>query len=215
MTRNIWAGALFVVCTLAGGAAEAADRLDVVVINHVLVKAYLDPIAIGGGISLSCGLIVNTGSAPIAGSEINGAQVTGVLTSGYIPWGPYSFMMGSSSAELDSDLLPDEAVGCVDVENDTLLTMLSPEEVFRNTPALTGWQLWCMVGYPQDYAGTSCYDITMTLGGQEVRFPVQVDIVQVPDGQQGKEILGVLRVSSSSVVSTSLTTWGKLKSLYR
>jgi hypothetical protein len=37
----------------------------------------------------------------------------------------------------------------------------------------------------------------------------------VPNGQQGAEILGVVRVSSSPVVPALPTSWGKLKSLYR
>jgi len=116
-----------------------------------------------------------------------------------------------ASAGLASDLLPGEAVGSINAWTDTLLTLLQPEEVFRNDEGALVMQ----VSYHGYFAGALCYDVTMPLGSQEVHFPVQVDVVQVPNGPQGVEILGVVRVSSSAVVPALATSWGRVKSLYR
>jgi hypothetical protein len=215
MKRSIWTGALFLACALAWSVAEAADRFDVVVINHFLVKAYMDPSTGWGsaGYGFSCGLIVNTGSVPITSDDIWGIRFSYDTTLENPP-GPYLFGMGSSDAGLLSSLMPGEAFGQMTLGNDTLRTFLQPGEVLRNT-APSGGALGCGISFPVGYAGTVCYDVTMTLGGQVVRFPVQVDIQQVPYGLTGRETLGVLRVSSSATVSALPTTWGRLKSLYR
>jgi hypothetical protein len=204
-------------CTVmlaAGLSSEtpAADRFDVVVINHILIRAHTQPdLPTGGGFSFVCGLIVNTGTTPITNAAIVGARLSGVAVAGNIPWGPgaYHFLI-MADAGLASDLLPGEAVGYVNAWTDTLLTLLQPEEVFRNEGALV-----MQVSYHGYFAGALCYDVTMPLGGQEVHFPVQVDVVQVPNGQQEVEILGVVRVGSSTVVPTLATSWGRIKSLYR
>jgi hypothetical protein len=191
---------------------SAADRFDVVVINHILIRTYTQPdLPTGGGYSFVCGLIVNTGTTPITNAAIVGARLSGVAAAGNIPWGPgaYHFLI-MADAGLASDLLPGEAVGYVNAWTDTLLTLLQPEEAFRNEGALV-----MQVSYYGYFAGALCYDVTMSLGGQEVHFPVQVDVVQVPSGQQGAEVLGAVRVSSSPVVPALATSWGRIKSLYR
>jgi hypothetical protein len=193
-------------------AGSAADRFDVVVVNHILIRAYTQPsLPTGGGLSFQCGLIVNSGTTPITASEVFGSRLSGIATAGDIPWGPgiYHFLMGTDF-ELASDLMPGEAAGCVIPFADTLLTLLQPGEVVRNEGSF-GMQ----VSYRGYFVGALCYDVTMTLGDEVVRFPVQVDVVQVPNGQQGEEILGVVRVGSSSVVPALAMSWGRIKSLYR
>jgi hypothetical protein len=191
---------------------SAADRFDVVVVNHILIRAYTQPdLPTGGGLSFACGLIVNSGATPIAASEVFGSSLSGIAIAGDIPWGRgvYHFLMGTDY-ELASGLMPGEAVGCVIPFADTLLTLLQPGEMVRNEGSF-GMQ----VSYRGYFVGALCYDVTMALGGREVYFPVQVDVVQVPSGQQGAEVLGVVRVSSSPVVPVRQTSWGRIKSLYR
>lgn len=209
LRRMLWVG------LMVPAVAGATEEFDFVVASHVRINAYVDPAVAGVVSCFSCALVVNTGAVPITGWEINTAQVSGALTSGVMPWGPYACLMRSSSAEIADDLQPEEAIGFVSVYNDALLDLLKPSEAFRNTPVGTGWQFTCSVGVPQGFEGTSHYDVAVLLGGREVRFPLQVDVVLVPRGQQGKEILEVSRVTSSSTVAVLPTTWGALKALYR
>jgi hypothetical protein len=192
----------------------AADRFDLVVINHVLIKAYMDPLLYGQGMSFSCGLVVNSGTIPITTSDIDNAQYSAIVTEGYVGWGPYHFMMLGTGVGLESDLLAGQAVGKVFAWNDTLSSFLTPGEVLRQA-APTGSAVTMIYGWRTNVEGTSRYDMTMNLGGQVVHFPEQVDVVAVPYEQQGVVILGVLRVSSSTVVPALTTSWGRIKSLYR
>jgi hypothetical protein len=200
---------------LVGGllsTASAVDQYDVVVINHILIRAYTQPsFPTGGGQSFACGLIVDTGTEPIANVAIEGACLSGVVTAGDVPWGvgAYRTFIGAD-ARLTSDLLPGQAVGVVNSVTDTMLTLLRPGEVLRDEGALV-----MQVSFHAYFAGALCYDVTMTLGGREVHFPVQVDVVQVQNGQQGAEVLGVVRVGSSTAVPALTTSWGRIKSLYQ
>jgi hypothetical protein len=115
-------------------------------------------------------------------------------------------------------IAPGVAVGSVMSYNNTLLTLLAPGETLVNTTpsqvliySLTAW------GHTrgEDFAGTLHFDLDLTLGGQEVRFPMQIDIVQ--GAQDGYRLISIARVSSvlEGTVPTVSTSWGKLKSLYR
>lgn len=211
-------GAAFVLVLLGVAVATgagAAERFDLVVASHVRVKAYVDPIAMAGGYLFSAGLIVNTGDLAISGTEITGADVAGSLMTGDIPWGVHAFWMHSSSGDVGPDVMPAEAIGYRDAVNDTLLTLLRPEETLRTTDPRTGWRFHGQVLCPQGYSGTCWYDVAVTLGDQSVSFPVQVDITPSSYEEQGLEIVEVLRLVSSSTVAALPTTWGALKSLYR
>ena len=208
MTRSMWIGVLLLACTLAWRPAEAADSFDVVVINHFMIRVPSTVAFVGFS---SCGLVVNTGSVPISLDDINGARSSNV-TILMNPPGPNRFNMSADFPYgLDSDLLPGEAFGRMTAVNDTLRTFLRPGEVLRNTAPSDGG-VGCGIQFPTGYTGTVRYSVTMTLAGQVVQFPVQVDIEQ---GTSALEIREVLRVSSSAVVPAVPTTWGRLKSLYR
>ena len=206
MTRSMWTGVLLLACTLAWRPAEAANGFDVVVINHFMRKVPSTTMFVG----FSCGLIVNTGSVPISPADVDGVRFNYVVTLEDPP-GPYRFGLSSAPYGLDPDLLPGEAFGQMTPVNDTLRTFLRSGEVLLDT-APSGAALGCGIQFPTGYTGTVRYDVTMTLAGQVVRFPVQVDIEQ---GTSALEIREVLRVSSSAVVPTLRSTWGRLKSLYR
>ena len=204
--RSVLTGVLLLACMLAWCPAEAADRFDVVVINRFMVKIP----STGMGVGFSCGLIVNTGSVAISPADIEAVQFNYVTTL-QDPLGPYRFGMSSAPYGLDPDLVPGEAFGEMTTVNDTLRTFLRSGEVLLDT-APSGAALGCGIQFPTGYTSTVRYDVTMTLAGQVVRFPVQVDIEQ---GTSALEIREVLRVSSSAVVPTLRSTWGRLKSLYR
>jgi len=208
-------GFVLVLMGWAGATAGAGERFDLVVVSHVQVKAYVDPIAMASGYIFSAGLIANTGSEAITGAEINNADVCGSLVAGDIPWGVHAFWMHSSEGEVGPDVLPLEAIGCRDAVNDTLFTLLRPEEVLRETDPLTGWAFIEQVICPQGYTGTCYYDVIVSLGDQRVSFRVRVDIAPASYEEQGLQIVEVLRLGSSSTVAALPTTWGALKSLYR
>jgi hypothetical protein len=205
--RSVLIGVLLLTGTLPWRPAEAADRFDVVVINHFMVRI---PSTGGGFVSFSSGLIVNTGSETISLADLRGVQFEYVTTL-EAPHGPSRFNISAGPEGLDSDLLPGEAFAEMTAVTDTLRTFLRSGERLRDT-APSGSALGCGITFPAGYAGTVRYDVAMTLAGQAVRFPVQVDIER---GESALEIRDILRVSSSAVVPTLRPTWGRLKSLYR
>lgn len=199
---------------LLGCAAWAADRCDIIVVDHFLVKSYTYPEPWGGdiGAGFASGLIVNTGTVPITVDEIWGLEGTCGATS-VEPPGRVRLDLLPAAFGLGSDLLPGQAVGTITGLNDTLLTFLQPGEVLRDTggsSAGLGWGFEHELGY----AGSARFDVTATLGGQVIQFAVQVDVQQVAFEERGLEVLGVTRLSSGSV-PTARTTWGRLKALYR
>ena len=191
--------------------ATAADRFDLIYVDHAQETWTSGQIGVTQG-SWGFALLVNTGTVPITADEISNAHFT--ATSSYplaslLPWPEYL----SNSAPI----APGVAVGSVLSYNNMLLTQLVPGEVLVNTTpsqvliySLTAWGST----RPDDYAGTLHFDLDLTLGGQEVRFPMQIDIVR--GAQAGYQCFSVARVSSvAQVVPVVPTTWGKLKSLYR
>jgi hypothetical protein len=208
MCRPHWLVAVLSAIVLLPGPSAAADRFDLIYTDRFDVTCT--PAIYGFTLGpTSFALLVNTGVAPITADEISGA--TFVCTSSL----PDFFRLYPMVASLPAyaPIAAPEAVGSVIPEwNGVLLDWLQPAEVLRNTQP-TQVLAFTFLGVGEPYVGPVTFDVLMRLGGREARFQIQANV------QQGISFSvafpSAARVSSTGVVATESTTWGKLKALYR
>ena len=210
MRRSPLAVAL-AVCSLWISAAGAVDRFDLVYIDHA--EETFAPDQVGTTLSaFGFALLVNSGTVPITADEILNIRFTATSSDPMM-----SLIPDVSNLPLHAPIAPGVAMGSVEAPVDVLLAQLDPDEVLVNTApsSVLIFSLDERDVRPPRYAGSVHFDVTFICGGQEVRFPMQIDVVR--GAQSGARYFSAARVRSvaEGTVTAQATTWGRLKSLYR
>ena len=169
---------------------------------------------------LDFGLIVNKGSAGITGDDLNAAtfRVDGIpvfpdTTSPIIdPRLLPGFNSGYFYHPTFTPILPNEARGSVNPENTILTSLVAPGETFHNSsPAQF---IYFEMGGTGNAPGPVRFDVHLRMLGQGVDFPIFVTLIDSPDYQI--TFTHVARVSSvTGPTAAKLTTWGRLKRVYK
>ena len=96
--------------------------------------------------------------------------------------------------------------------NDLLTSRMLPGEELVNTAP---FQLLSLeVFYPQGFVGSVVFDVTMTMGGNQARFPLLVNFAV--GSQFSLHLVSVDRTSSVPLdTAAAPASWGAIKKLYR
>lgn len=206
MCRSHWLAAVLSAIVLLPRPAAAADRFDLIYTDRFDIT--VTPITVLQQVHYGFALLVNTGALPLTAAEVSDATFTSTSSVA-------GFTLRPSVMNLPdfAPIAPAEAVGSVIAnKNGVLLNLVQPSETFRNTqpsPVL----VFSFVSSSTPYVGSVNFDIVMTLGGQEAHFQIEANVRPWID-VFSVSYPSAARVSSTAVVATQSTTWGKVKALY-
>jgi hypothetical protein len=207
MCRSHWLAAVLSALVLLPRPSAAAERFDLIYTNRFDIT--VTPITGLQQVHSGFALLVNTGALPLTAAEVSDATFT--CTSSVAGFTLRPFVMNLPDF---APIAPAEAVGSVIAQqNGVLLNLVQPSETFRNTQpsqVLT----FSFMSSSTPYVGPVTFDIVMRLGGQEAHFQIEANVQPWID-EFSVSFPSAARVSSTGVVATESTTWGKLKALYR
>ena len=194
------------------GRATGVDRFDLIIFNHDQVQTFAN---LGGDFAIvhEGGMLVNTGTQPITALDLIRPPVTVTKDN---PQSPVQYSLSVMVDEL-TPIMPGEAVLCGDADSDMVRQLLQPGETLRSVcPTHTIGYSVRNLAYP-GVEGPVSFQVSLSIGGQTVHFPVTFDVQRIPDPETWTPLrhAGVIRVSSDGTIAAKPTTWGKLKVLYR
>jgi len=209
---------LFALGVLTPSFAHAA-RFDFIYTDQITMHAPL----VGWSITLAgedFGLIVNKGSVSLGADELNAAVFT---VDGVPVWpdtlnpiiDPY-LIPGLNNGYLYhpsfTPIQPEEAVGSVGSSNGILTSLVAPSETYRNSyPAQF---IYFQMGGTGNSPGVVRFDVHLHLGSDHVDFPIFVTLIDSPE--YSIQFDHAARVSSvSGPTAARVSTWGRVKKLYR
>lgn len=208
MIRRTLSAFVWIVSALAFTAVPAsAAPFDVIYADHIVVTTY--PNNIGFSLSgESFGLLVNKGTTDIDSTAFFGMILVASSSNAAVQAVPG---VGNPAASI-TPIHPDEAAGSVTSDNGVLTTLLQPGEALHNTAPQQMFTLG--VTYPPGYTGQTTLHFTMILNDEMAQFPIVVDFTL--GSQLGIAFPSAARTSSSPYATPAqVTTWGRLKKLYR
>ena len=208
MDRRGWLLVLLVLLLvgMAPRAGVASGSFDLVYVDSMTVT--LTPWTRGFVLSqYGFAVLVNTSKEELSGADLSAIGFSSVSS---LP----NAWLRPDCANLSNyaPLSTAQGVGSVQKENAMLLELMGSGEGLRNSAPdqVLAFHFLDMV---DAYVGPVEFDIGMTLGDQECRFRIGVD-VRLGDNPS-VTMLHAKRVSSQSTTPTTPLTWGRLKSLYR
>jgi hypothetical protein len=172
---------------------------------NVTIDPYEDGFTLAGN---DIGLVVNTGTNDISGSAFFATQFTATSSNPAVRIYPF---INNPGLEI-TPILPHQALGSVGNYNSVLLTKLLPGETLHNTAPLQVIAIGA--SFPVGFSGRVHFDLTMQMGAEFAQYGITMNFVQstAPD----LAFASAARVSSMpGLTPTQLTSWGRLKSLYR
>jgi hypothetical protein len=196
-----------------------AARFDFIYADQITMSAPLASwgITLAG---LDFGLIVNKGTTSLGADELYAAEfsVDGVpawpdtISPTIDPWLRPGINSGYLYHPSFVAIQPNEAVGSVGSDNGVLTTLVGPGETFRNSsPAQF---IYFELGGSENSPGVVRFNVHLRMGDDRVEFPMFVWLIDSPS--YSIAFNHAARVSSTAgPTAAKITTWGRLKSLYR
>jgi len=170
----------------------------------------------GCGITLAgsdFALIVNKGTTDITGAQMYGTVLTATSSSPEV--GLFPFVNNPGGLD-PTPIHPNEAVGSVSSgppDNTLLLSRVLPGESFRNSSPAQFLAFSVRRTGTNSFTGDVVFDVTTTLGADVATFQM---VAHVSLGDFAISFPHVARVSSVPLVTPAqVTSWGRIKTLYR
>ena len=190
-------------------APARAAHFDVIYGDHVDLTLCLN----GCGITLAgvdFGLLVNKGLTDINGPEFFATSFTVQSSEPSITLDPFVNNPGPPVTPIH----PNQAIGSTGLRGSSIFpTLLMPGETYNNTAPLQvlAFEVSRTSG---SYSGPVTFTVTMKVGSEIATLNMHFDVHV--GGESNITFLSAARVSSTSgPTATAVTTWGRLKSLYR
>jgi hypothetical protein len=197
------------IVTISLASVASAATFDLIWADRIDVTTYPS----NSGFTLSgsdIALVVNKGLTDIGAAEFFGTSFTVTSSNPAVTADPFINNPGPAITPIH----PGEAIGSVQGFNGVLTSKLLPGETFHNTAPLQVISL--QVNYPVGFAGSTVFDLTMTMGGNVAHYSILANFTLGPF-EQGLVISfpSAARVSSTTLPTAArTTTWGAIKKLY-
>jgi hypothetical protein len=202
--------ALTVFLLVAVASPAVADPFDLIYADQIDLTLCSD----GCGITLAgvdFGLIVNTGAVAIDAPAFFGTTFAVTSSNPALSLTPFI----NNPGPVITPILPGEVVGSVQTQNQLLTALIEPNETFRNTQPLQviAFKVERTTLDPNPYVGPVHFDVAMQVGSDTAFFPIDVDLQL---GPHAIAFTHAARVhSNAGPTATRVSTWGRLKQLYR
>jgi hypothetical protein len=206
MRRAHWLALLLLLGVSKPASVWAADSFDLIYCDHVAYTFI--PGQLGATLAdYGFALIVNTASVPLESSALASASFS---SSSSVPGIQLTPFVGNLPGY--APIPPGVAIGSIRSQNAMLEDFLRTNEELRNTAPdqVLAWSFWRSAHVT--YTGPVYFDVAVTVGEQQVRFQVEVDLQYGEPGSTS--FLSASRVSSSGITAVAPMTWGRLKDLY-
>jgi len=188
--------------------ARAAKQFDVIYVDRI--TATIDEYQVGWGTGdYGFAIVVNTGSDALTAEDLRAAQFTAtesVARSHFLP------AIGSLSDY--APITTGQAVGSVVPYVSLLEGLVQPSETFINVAPVRALT-YGMYMPAYNYAGSLHFDVTLTIGGVTVTFPLDVTVSQGEQFSVTNESARRVSSGTGSTVAAVPTSWGRVKALYR
>ena len=187
-----------------------AATFDLIYADHLQVTTFSS----NTGFTLAgadIGLVVNKGATNIDGPEFFGATFAAASSNPLVQAIPFINNPGPPIMPV----LPNQAIGSVDAENNVLTTKLVPGETLHNTSP--SGVITIQVVYPPGFAGSVAFNISMTMGANVAHYTILADFTLGGASFSDFRIVfaSAARVSSVPLATPAqATTWGAIKRLY-